>query len=109
MTSHPTHVLSVLNGANVKKIDKDPKFQVGDHVRKSKRRNIFAKAYTPNWFEEVFVIKKVINTVPWTYVIEDPNGEEIFGTHYKEELQKTNEAKAEFIKYSRKKVIYVKW
>ena len=44
--------------------DKDPKFKVGDHVRISKYKNIFAKGYTPNWSEEVFVIKKVKNTVP---------------------------------------------
>ena len=62
--------------------DKDPKFKVGDHVRISKYKNIFAKGYTPNWSEEVFVIKKFKNTVPWTYVINDPNGEEIIGTVY---------------------------
>ena len=54
--------------------DKDPKFRVGDHVRISKYKNIFAKGYTPNWFEEVSVIKKVENTVPWPYVIHDLNG-----------------------------------
>ena len=62
--------------------DKDPKFKVGDHVRISKYKNIFAKGYTPNWSEEVFVIKKVKNTVPWTYIINDLNGEEITGTFY---------------------------
>ena len=51
--------------------DKDPKFKVGDHVRISKYKNIFAKGYTPNWSEEVFVIKKVKNTVSWTYIIND--------------------------------------
>ena len=45
--------------------DKDPKFEVGYHIRPSKYKNIFAKGYTPNW-SEVFVIKKVKNTVPWT-------------------------------------------
>ena len=54
--------------------DKDLKFKVGDHVRISKNKNIFAKGYTPNWSEEAFVIKKVQNTVPWTYVINDLNG-----------------------------------
>ena len=44
--------------------DKDPKFKVGDHVRISKYKNAFAKGYTPNWSGEVFVIKKVKNTVP---------------------------------------------
>ena len=57
--------------------DKDPKFKVGDHVRISKYKNIFAKVYTPNWSVEVFVIKKVKDTVPWTYAIYDLNGEEI--------------------------------
>ena len=60
--------------------DKDPKFKVGDHVRISKYKNIFAKEFTPTWSEEVFVIKKVKNTVPWTHVINPLNGEEIFGT-----------------------------
>ena len=62
--------------------DKGPKFKVGDHVRISKYKNIFAKGYTPNWSEEVFLIKEVKNTVPWIYVINDLNGEEITGTFY---------------------------
>ena len=50
-----------------KKINnKDPKFKFGDRVKISKYKNIFAKGFTPNWSEEVFVIKKVKNTVPWT-------------------------------------------
>ena len=72
---------------------KDPKFKVGDRVRISKNKNTFAKGYIPNWSEEVFVIKKVKNTVPWTYVINDLNGEEITGTFYEKELQKTNQEK----------------
>ena len=56
-------------------------FKVGDHVRISKYRNSFAKGYTPNW-SEVFVINKIKNTVPWTYVINDLNGEEIIGRNY---------------------------
>ena len=55
--------------------DKDPKFKVGDHVRISKSKNIFAKGYTPNWSEEVFIIKRVKNTVQWTYIINGLNGE----------------------------------
>ena len=60
--------------------DNDPKFKVGDHVRISKYKNIFAKGYTRNWSEEVFIMKKIKNTVPWTYLIDDLNGEEITGT-----------------------------
>ena len=62
--------------------DKDPKFKVDDHVRISKYKNIFAKGYTPNWSEEVFVVSKIKNTVPWTYVVIDLNGEEIIRTFY---------------------------
>ena len=65
---------------NVNSNDKDPKFQVDDYVRISKYKNIFAKGYTPNWSEEFFEIKNVKNTAPWTYVINDLNGEEILGT-----------------------------
>ena len=71
--------------------DKNPKFKVGDHVRISKYKNIFAKEYMPNWSEEVFIIIKIKNTVPWTYIINDLNGEEIIGTFYEKELQKTNQ------------------
>ena len=68
--------------------DKVPKFKVGDHVRISEYKNIFAKGYTPNWSGEVFIISKIKNTAPWTYVINDLNGEEIFETFYEKELQK---------------------
>ena len=71
--------------------DNDPKFKVGDHVRMSKYKNIFAKGYTPNWSEEVSVIKKNKNTVPWSYVINDCNGEETTGTFYEKELQKIDQ------------------
>ena len=60
--------------------DKDPKFKVGNHIRISKYKNIFTKGYTPNWSEEVFVIKEVKNTVPWTHVVSDLNGENIIET-----------------------------
>ena len=62
--------------------DKDSKFKVGDHVRISKYKNIFAIGYTPNWSEEVFVIKEVKNTVSRAYVISDLYGEEIIGIFY---------------------------
>ena len=71
--------------------DKDPKFNVGDYVRISKYKNIFAKRYMPNWSEEVFIISKIKNTVPWTYVINDLNDEEIIGTFYEKKLQKTDQ------------------
>ena len=78
--------------------DKSPKFKVGDHVRISKYKNIFAKGYTPNWSEEVFVIKKFRNTVPQTYVINDLNSEEITGIFYEKELQKKTKKVSELKK-----------
>ena len=91
--------------------DNDPKFQVGDHVRISKYKNILAKGYTPNWSKEVYVIIKVKNTVSWTYVINDLNGEEIIGAFYEKELQKTNQEKFRIGKAIKKKEnkLYVKW
>ena len=67
--------------------DSNPQFKIGDIVRISKYKNIFAKGYVPNWSEEAFVIRKVKNTVSWTYVISDLKGEEIVGTFYEKELQ----------------------
>ena len=89
----------------------DPKFKVGDYVRISKYKNIFAKWYMPNWSEEVFVIDKIKNTVPWTYVINDLNGEEITGTFYENELQKTNQKEFRIEKVIKRKgdKLYVKW
>ena len=91
--------------------NKDPKFKVGDHVRISKYKNIFAKGYTPNWSEEVFVIKKVKNTAPWTYVVNDLNGEEIIGTFYEKELQRKNQEEFRIERVLKRKgdKIYVKW
>ena len=85
--------------------DKDPKFKIGDSVRISKYKNIFAKGYTPNWSEEVFVIKKVKNTVPWTYVINDLNSKEIMGTFYEKELQKTSQEEFRIEKLIKRKTI----
>ena len=62
--------------------DENPKFKIDDIVRISKYKNNFVKGYAPNWFEEIFVIKKVKNTIPLTYVISDLKEEEIVGTFY---------------------------
>ena len=62
--------------------EEDPKLKVGDNVRISKYENIFVKGYVPNCYEEVFLITKVKNTVPWTYVIGDLNREVIVRTFY---------------------------
>ena len=91
--------------------NKDPKFKVGDRVRISKYKKFFTKGYTPNWSEEVFMIKEVKNTVPWTYVINDLNGEEIIGTFYEKELQKTSQEEFRIEKVIKRKgdKMYAKW
>ena len=85
--------------------NKDPKFKVGDIVRISKYKNIFAKDFTSNWSEEAFVIKIVKNTVLWTYVITDLNREEVVGTFYEKEFVKTNQKEFRIAKVIKKKAI----
>ena len=91
--------------------NKDPEFKVGDNVRISKYKNIFAKGYTPNWSEEIFVIQEITNTIQWTYVINDLHCEQIIGTFYEKELQKTNQEEFRIEKVIKKKgnKLYVKW
>ena len=72
---------------------KDPKFTVGDRIRISKYKKIFAKVYTQNWSEKGFIISKMKNAVPWTCVISDLNGEPIAGSFYEKELHKTSQEK----------------
>ena len=69
--------------------EKDSRFKVGDRVRISQFKNIFAKGYTPNWSKEIFIVNKINETVPCTYNIKDLNDEEIIGSFYDRELQKT--------------------
>ena len=110
-TYHRTIKMKPVDVKDNKYIDfenKDQKFKIGDHVRISKYKNIFAKGYTPNWSEEIFVINKIKNTVPWTY---DLNGEKIIGAFYEKELQNTNQKKFRIEKVLKKKgdKLYVKW
>ena len=58
-------------------------------------KTFFAKGYTPNWLEKVFVVSKIKNAVPWTYVISDLNGQPITGSFSEKELQKTNKKNLE--------------
>ena len=90
---------------------KDRKFNVGDHVRISKYENIFAKGYTPDWSEQAFVVSKNKNTVPWTYIVNDLNGEETIGSFYEKEMQKTSQEEFRIEKILKKKgdKLYVKW
>ena len=90
---------------------KHPIFKVSNHVRISKYKNIFAKGYTPNWSEEIFVFSNIKNTVPWTYVINDLNGEKITGSFYEKELQKSNQKEFRIEKVLKQKgdKLFVKW
>ena len=70
--------------------EKDSRFKVVDRVRISKFKNIFAKGYTPNWSKEILIVDKRNETVPYTYnFYQDLNDEEIIGSFYDRELQKT--------------------
>ena len=90
---------------------KDLKFKIGDHVRTSKNKISFAKGYIPSCSEEVFVISKIKNTVPWTYIISDMNGEEITGSFYENELKKSNQKEFRIEKVLKRKggKLRVKW
>ena len=69
--------------------EKDSRYKVDDRVRISKFKNIFAKGYTPNWSKEIFIVNERNDTVPYTYNIKDLNDEEIIGSFYDRELQKS--------------------
>ena len=71
--------------------EKDSTFKVGDRVRISKFKNIFAKGYTPiaNWSTEIFIVDKINDTVPYTYNLKDLNDEEIIGSFHDRDLQNT--------------------
>ena len=78
-------MLNTMKDSNVTKL----KFNVCDHVRISKYKNNFAKGYSQNWSEEIFFVSKIKDTVPWTYVISDLNGEKNAGSFCEKELQKS--------------------
>ena len=91
--------------------NKGPKFKIDDRVRISKYKNVSTKGCVPNWSEEVFVVNKIKNTVPWTYEINDLNGEKTIGSFYEKELQKIDQEEFRIEKVIKRKSdkIYVKW
>ena len=92
------------------KYNEDSNFKLGDRVTISKYKNSFANGYTQNWYEKVFIISKIKNTVPWTYVISDLYGKKIYGTFYEKELEKTSQEKSRIEKVIKKSdKLYVKW
>src|SRR6218665_1821487 len=101
--------LNSINNLNSEPIK--PKFSVGDKVRITKKKTTFEKGYTARWTEEVFPVTQVQYTAPPTYKISDYNGEEIQGTFYEHELQKTTQEiyRIEKIIRNRGKKSLVKW
>ena len=91
--------------------DQDSKYKIDYTVRISKYKNIFGKDYVPNQFQEVDVVKKIKNAVSLTYFISDLKSQQIVGTFYKKELQKTNEKEFRADKVIKRKSdkLYVKW
>ena len=94
-TKHSTIKMKPIDVGNNKRVyidehnEKDSRFKVGDRVRISKFKNIFANRYTPNWSKEIFIVDKINDTVPYTYNLKDLNGEKIIGSFYDRELQKS--------------------
>ena len=90
--------------------DKDLKFKIGDIVRISKYKIIFAKVYIPRKSEEVFFITKGKNNVLWIYFISDLKDEEIVGTIYEKQLPKANqkEFRVEKVIKRKRNKLYVK-
>lgn len=89
----------------------EPKYSVGDKVRITKKKGIFEKGYTPRWTEEIFVIDKIQYTNPPTYKLKDWNDENIRGSFYEPELQKTHQDTFRIEKVLRKQgnKVLVKW
>lgn len=80
--------LLVLYGKNEKKSTR-PRLKVGDRVRITVKKDVFSNKYRRNWTREIFIIFQILNTAPVTYRIKDLNGEEILGSFYEQELQKS--------------------
>ena len=96
---------------NVENNDKNPKFEVFNHVRPLNYKSIFAKGYIPYWSEEVFVIKKANYTVPWKCVIVDLNGENMVGRFYEKKIDQGKSNRVQDTKTNNKKAdkLFVKW
>ena len=94
-TKHSTIKMEPIDVKNNERVyidehtEKDIRFKVGDSVRISRYKNIFAKGYTPNWSKEIFIVDKINDTVPYTYNLKELNHEEIIGSFYDKELQKS--------------------
>ena len=94
-SKHSTIKMKPIDVKNNKRVyidernEKDSRLKVGDRLRISRYKIIFAKGYAPNWSKEIFIIDKIKDTVPYTYNLKDLNNEEIIGSFYDKELQNT--------------------
>ena len=94
-TKHSTIKMKLIDVKNNKRVyidehnEKDCIFKVGDRVRISRYKNMFAKGYTRNWSKEIFIVDKINDTVPYTKNLKDLNDEEIIVSFYDKELQKS--------------------
>ena len=109
------HTFSTLY-SDMSKLVTKPKLKVGDTVRIIKKKKMFEKGFTPNWTEELFTVVDVKPTKPITYKIKDKNDEEVKGSFYEQELQKSKQTVFRIEKVLKKrtktngqKEIYVKW
>lgn len=82
-------VREIYSKKDIQSFHNEPVFKVGDFVRISRVKGVFEKGYNPNWSSEVYVIKKVNDTDPITYNLDDKLGESLEGSFYTNELQKT--------------------
>ena len=94
-TKHSTIKMKPIDVKNNKRVyidehnEKNSRFKVSDRVRISRYKNIFAKGYTPNLSKEILIVDKINDTVRYTYNLKDLNDEEIIGSFYDKELQKS--------------------
>ena len=113
--SNHQHVFDALYSKKINQTSTTSKFNVGDRVRIVKKKKTFEKGFTPNWTEELFTVSEVKPTKPVTYSLKDTKGEEIKGSFYEAELQKTKQEIYRIEKVLRKrtrngiKEVYVKW
>lgn len=103
---------TVYNYKKIIHIKSIPKFKVGDHIRLSKYKHVFEKGYLPSWTTEIFVVKKIQQTDPITYLLVDWEGNDIKGGVYEEEMQLVkypNVYLVEKVLRKRKNKVFVKW
>lgn len=88
VTETDEHDLLIRYGKHEQKSTK-PKLKIGDKVRITVKKDVFSNKYRRNWTREIFEVCEILHTTPVTYRIKDMNGEEIIGSFYEQELQKT--------------------